>query len=225
MASAQAEQETRKKRWGWYFAIGIGILLTALVTVALVFFWREMWNIGSIGILGRRYGYLIGFMVSVMGGITVIPVPSLLVVFSLGHIVNPLFLGFLSGLGEALGGITVYLTGAGGGVIWSKLRSKRQDSYAETSQASAKPKPHARWLTLYYRMVSWIQRRGCTWFVFITSAFVWGLYYPAGLAAGTLHIGLMRFFLISWIGKTIRGMIVAFGGYWGLRFVLQWIGA
>jgi len=232
LAVEQGEVKTQKRGWGWYLVIGIGLLLTVLVTISLVLFWQEMWDVGEVGSLSRRYGYLIGFLVSIMGGITVIPFPSLLVIFNLGHILklldplwlNPLCLGLLSGLGEALGGITVYLTGAGGGAIWSKFRAKRPGFYTQPSTASTQPGRHSRWQKLYHRLIGWVERRGTSWFVFITSAFIWGLYYPAGLAAGTLHMGLKRFFFISWAGKTIRGMIIAFGGYWGLHFLIQWIG-
>ena len=48
---------------------------------------------------------------------------------------------------------------------------------------------------------------------------------PAGLAAGSLRMGLVKFFLISWAGKTVRFLYIAYAGYWGLQFILKWIGA
>ena len=121
-------------------------------------------------------------------------------VFNLGHVLkvfnphwlNPLYLGLLSGLGEALGGITVYLTGAGGGAIWSRLQTKRQGSHTQPSKITAQPEHISGWRKSYYRLIAWVERRGASWFVFVTSAFIWGLYYPAGLAAGTLRIGQLK---------------------------------
>jgi len=43
----------------------------------------------------------------------------------------------------------------------------------------------------------------------------------AGLAAGSLRMGLLRFFLISWAGKTVRYLYVAVAGYYGLEFILK----
>ena len=42
---------------------------------------------------------------------------------------------------------------------------------------------------------------------------------PAGLAAGSMGMGLIKFFLISWAGKTVRYLYVAAAGYYGLEFV------
>lgn len=221
MAVKQVEQETRKKGWVRYLLLGIGVLLSVLMVVVIVFFWEELRDVEG---LAQHYGYLGGFLISIFGGITIVPVPSLLVVFTLGGVLNPVYVGLLAGLGEALGGVTVYLTGAGGGAVFSKFRPRRrvydQSGSSSDNPTSAQPKPRSRW----QRLIGWVERRGSSWAVFITSAFVWGLYYPTSLAAGTLRIGLKRFFLISLVGKTVRGMIVAFGGYGGLRFLLQWLG-
>lgn len=214
-------------RWGQYLLIGIGILLTVLLAVGIVYFWDEMRDIPS---MAYGYGYAGGFLVSILGGITIIPIPSLLVIFTLGGVLNPLYVGLVSGLGEALGGVTVYLTGAGGGTIWSGLRSRRHAFYDQPRPGydivtPVRPKLRSGWQTFYNRLAGSVGRWGASWSVFIVSAFAWGLYYPAGLAAGTLHMGLKRFFLVSWAGKTIRGLIVAYAGYWGFYFLLQWLGA
>jgi len=197
-----------------------------LLTVGIVYFWDEMRDVES---LATGYGYAGGFLVSILGGITVIPVPSLLVIFTLGGVLNPLYVGLVAGLGEAVGGITVYLTGASGGAIWSKLRDKQQASYEQPRPSydivtPVQSRINSRWQTIYDRLARSIGRRGSSLLVFIVSAMVFSPYYFAGLAAGSLHMGLKRFFLISLAGKTVKGMMVAYAGYWGLRFLLKWIG-
>jgi len=221
----QVKQEAQKRGWGQYLLIGIGFLLTVLLVVAVVFFWEEM----RVESLGYQYGYAGGFLVGILGGITIIPIPSLLVVFTLGGVLNPIYVGLISGLGEALGGITVSLTGAGGGAIWSRLRSKQQAFYDQPSPSYDKPTPvqsklRSRWQTFYDRLAGSVGRQGSSWLVFVVSAMVFSPFYFAALAAGSLHMGLKRFFLASWAGKTIKGLIVACAGYWGLHFLLQWIG-
>lgn len=197
-----------------------------LLVVAVVYSWEEMRDVES---LSYRYGYAGGFVVSIFGGITIIPIPSLLVIFTLGGVLNPLYVGLVSGFGEALGGITVYLTGAGGGAIWARLRSRQQTFETQPRRGYDIVTPvqtefHTRGQTLYDRLAGSVGRRGSSWLVFVISAMVFGPFYFAGLAAGTLHMGLKRFFLVCWAGKTVKGLMVAYAGYWGLHFLLRWIG-
>ncbi|HLB28166.1 MAG TPA: hypothetical protein VJK47_03025, partial [Dehalococcoidales bacterium] len=72
----------------------------------------------------QAYGYLGVFIVGILCGITVIPAPTQLLVFTFGHVLNPIWVGLIAGFGGAIGGITVYLTGAGVQTMWSKLRSR-----------------------------------------------------------------------------------------------------
>lgn len=166
-------------------------------------------------------------MVSVLGGVTVIPAPSLAVTFTLGRVLNPVYVGLVSGFGEALGGLTIYLTGASAETIWSRLRYKEQNLERRLGLGyDIGQRVHYRFGEAFYnRLVKWVGGKGGSSVVFIVAAMPLSPFYFAGLAAGTLHMGLMRFFLLSWTGKTIKGMTVAFAGYWGLRSLLQWIGS
>jgi len=212
-----------RRSWRFYLISGLGFLLTALLLVVMVYFWEEIQQ-------AKGYGYAGGFLVSVLGGVAIIPAPSLAVTFALGHALNPLYVGLVAGLGEALGGITVYLTGAGVGTIWSRLRAKEQaferrlgldDNVTVPTQSHFWTRGEA----FYNRLVKWIGRKGASWVVFIVAAVPLSPFYFAGLAAGSLRMGLLRFFVISWAGRTIKGLTVAFAGYGGLYFLLEWIGA
>ena len=223
MAVREVKQEAQEKGWRQYLLISIGILLTVLLAGGVFYFWEEIQQ-------AEGYGYAGGFVVSLLGGITIIPVPSLLVIFTLGHALNPVYVGLVSGLGEALGGITVYLTGAGGGAIWSKLRSRQQVVYNQSSSEhhSSTPVESEVWSkgqTFYNRLVGLVGRRGSFWVVFAASAMIVSPFYFAGLAAGTLRMDLKKFFLASWAGKTVKGLCIASAGYWGLHLLLQWFGA
>ena len=214
MAGNQVDQEVRRGWWRHYFIIGFGILFTVLVVSALVYFWDEMQDAAG-------YGYAGGFLVSVMAGVTIIPAPALPVIFTLGHKLSPLYVGLVAGLGEALGGITVYLTGAGGGTIWSKLRSKQPAVYGQPgSRSGATPllprELQSRQQVFFDHVMAPMRRWGGFWPVFIASAMVFSPFYLVGLGAGALGIGLKKFFLISWAGKTVQGLYVAFAGQWGL---------
>lgn len=219
MLGMQIKQERPKRSWRFFLISSLGFLLTVLLAVAVVYFWEEMQQ-------ARGYGYAGGFLVSIMGGVTIIPVPSLLVIFTLGRVLNPVYIGLVSGLGEALGGITVYLTGAGVGTIWFRLQSRKQPFEYQPNPAydivrPAQSKLWSKGQSFYNRLVDWAERRGASWVVFIASSIPFSPFYFAGLAAGSLKMGLLRFFLVSWAGKTIRGLIIAFAGYWGLYFLAQ----
>ena len=205
-----------------YYLIAGGLLFSGLVVAALVYFWDEIQ--GAAG-----YGYAGCFVVTIMAGMTVIPAPALAVVFTLGHKLNPLYVGLVAGLGEAIGGATIYLTGAGGGTIWARLRGKRQtaNTLPDLENSDAPLFSHefqSKQRAFFNRIAKPMQRWGGFWPVFIASAMLFSPYYVVGLGAGALGMGLRKFFLVSWAGKTVKGLYIAFAGYWGLYFLLRWLG-
>ncbi|MBI4180491.1 MAG: VTT domain-containing protein [Chloroflexi bacterium] len=221
MGVTRVEQKRpKRRRWHFHLIGGLGILLTIGLIVALIYFWDEMQQ-------AQGYGYLGEFLVSIPAGITLIPAPSFVVTFALGRVLNPVYVGLLSGLGEAIGGIVVYLTGSGAETMWSRFVSSEVISESQLSQdpdivRTAESKFWYKSSAWYNRLVGWVGGRGGGWVVFIASAVpVLNLFYPAGIAAGSLRMGLLRFFLISWAGKTLKGLIIAFAGHGGLSFLPQ----
>jgi membrane protein DedA with SNARE-associated domain len=127
----------------------------------------------------------------------------LLVVFTLGSILEPAIVGALAGLGEAIGSIAVYLTGYGGHRAIKKL---------ETIDHRLTPK-----------FERWIHRRGSI-AVFLMSSIINPLFFPFVAVAGAMHFSLTKFFFLCWAGKTIKGIGVAYLGFYGLGSVLRLIG-
>ncbi|MFC2010733.1 hypothetical protein ACFLUR_00355 [Chloroflexota bacterium] len=219
----QIEQDRPKLDWRFYLISGLGILFTVLLIGVAIYFREEIQY-------AQGYGYVGVFFVGILCGLTIIPAPTLLLVFTFGHILNPLYVGLVAGFGAAIGGITVYLTGAGVQTIWSKLRNKEHAFQRRLGLGDNITKPvqsqfWAKGEAFYNRLVKWVGGKGGSWVIFITSVMVISPFYFASLAAGSLRTGLIRFFLISWAGKTIRYLTVAFAGYWGLYFLLKWMGA
>jgi len=68
-----------------------------------------------------------------------------------------------------------------------------------------------------------MERRG-SWTLFLLSAILNPFFYPAALTAGAMRFGIRRYFIICWIGKTIKGMTVAYAGFYGLRGLLRMLG-
>jgi membrane protein YqaA with SNARE-associated domain len=198
--------------------IGVGILISVLFVVGIFYFWEEIEH-------RMGYGYLTNFLVSIIGGSLFIPISNMPVVFVLGNRLNPVYVGLIAGFGEAIGGIDAYLAGAGGKILWYKFMAERM-VLQPTDSSLDKPvptqvKPRSRWRILFKRLAAQFHKRSGSWAIFITSSVLWWLSYPVAIAAGTSGIGLKRFFLISWAGKTVRGLIIAFAGYWAFEFFLK----
>lgn len=177
----------------------VGIVVTLLMAVAVVYFWEFVRGL-------ETYGYFGVFVISVLGGATIIvPVPMLAVVFALGGVMKyPVLVGVAAGLGETLGALTIYMTGYGGGTALINLN-------------------HSKIQAVYSRLVRWTGLRGSL-LLFVLAAVLNPFFYPAALTAGALRFGIRRYFFICWAGKTIKGMTVAFAGYWGLRGLLRMLG-
>jgi membrane protein YqaA with SNARE-associated domain len=175
------------------------------------------------------YGYAGVFVVGILCGVTIIPAPTLVMVFTMGGVLNPAYVGLIAGLGGAFGGITVYLTGAGANTIFSKFRARGEAYEEEPGQAYdiVHPVESKFWTNgeeLYKRVVRWFGGKGGYWTLFISSALIISPFYFAGLAAGSMRMGLWKFFLISWAGKTIRYLMISYAGYYALDGLLNWIG-
>ncbi len=198
-----AEQKPEKKfSTKAAYLLGIfGIVVTLLMAAAVVYYWEWVRALGA-------YGYAGALLISVLGGATIIvPVPMLAVIFALGRVMEYTWLvGIANGLGETIGALTIYMTGYGGG---SALLYNRT---------------HSRLHNAYVKLMNLMERRG--WLIlFVLAAVLNPFFYPAALAAGALRFGAKRYFIITWVGKTIKGMTVAYAGYWGLRGLLRMLGA
>jgi membrane protein YqaA with SNARE-associated domain len=194
------EKEGKKVSHKIAYILGIfGVIATLLMAVAVIYFWE--WVRALEG-----YGYLGAFLISILGGATIIiPVPMLAVVFALGGVMKYTWLvGVLAGLGETLGALTIYMTGYGGG----------------TAIHNAK---HGKIQAAYDRMMKLMEQRGSLT-LFLLASVLNPFFYPAALAAGALRFGIRKYFFICWAGKTIKGMTVAYAGYWGLRGLLRMLG-
>ena len=199
MTSTEKEGRVRRgaRRWEYYVGV-LGIFLTIAMAVAVVYFWDSVQRL-------EGYGYAGAFFISILGGATIIiPVPMLAVVFALGGVLTPYWVGVAAGLGETVGALTIYMTGYGGGT--ALINSK-----------------HGRIQAAYGRLMGLMERRG-SWTLFLLSAILNPFFYPAALTAGALRFGMRRYFIICWVGKTIKGMTVAYAGYYGLRGLLRMLG-
>lgn len=147
----------------------------------------------------HNYGYVGIFLANLIASASLVaPVPALAMVFALGGVLNPLLVGILSGIGATLGEITGYLLGFGGREVMEKVR-------------------------FYHRIEDWMAKRG--WLIILVLALIPNPFFDiAGAAAGALRYPLWKFFLFAGIGKLAKSLLVAYGGAWGLPWVLHKLG-
>ena len=194
------------KRWEYWLSI-TGLVLTIVIIAVVVRY------IDDIQALRGWYGYVGAFFIGIFGGATYIaPVPMLPTIFILGTVIRPsfapylgpVFIGLIAGLGEAVGALTIYMTGYGGGAVLASTR-------------------HTKVRAIYSRILGWMERRGAL-VLFIFSAVVNPFFYPIAFTAGATHYSFKKYTMICIIGKSIKGITVAFAGYWGLGSILRALG-
>jgi len=148
-----------------------------------------------------EWGYLGCFFINVLAsGTLVMPGFGLVLTFTLGGVLNPAIVGAVAGIGEAIGAIGAYLTGYAGKGLFRDSNSG-----------------------LYLRFSNIVDRHGSK-AVFFIACIISPIYYPFAVLLGMLRFGWVRFFLATWAGRTVKNMVLAYLGYFGLRSILQWLG-
>ena len=192
MEDTQERQQYRKGIRKGDLILGIlGIIVTLLLIVAIIYYKDQVDKLGA-------YGYIGAFIISIFGGATVlIPVPSLPTIFALGGILNPLLVGVCGGLGEPIGELTGYMAGRGGRIAFA-----------------------GKYQSIYLRVESWMRRRG-TLTIFLFAAVLNPFFDLVGFAAGAMHYPLSRFLFVCALGKIVKCSYVALAGAWGFRLFLR----
>ena len=148
-----------------------------------------------------QYGYIGCFITNILASGTIAtPGLGMIITFTLGGVLNPAIVGAVAGIGEALGAVSAYFTGYSG-------RGLFRDSNN----------------SLYLRFNDILHRHGSKG-VFFMASIINPFYYPFALFMGMIRFGWARFFLATWAGRTIKNMVLAYLGYFGLRSILQWLG-
>ena len=133
------------------------------------------------------YGYPGIFVLSFMAYATVLlPAPGVAVVFTMGSIFNPLGVALAAGTGAALGELSGYLAGFSGQAVVERVE-------------------------VYERLTRWMKKNGSLT-VFLLAVIPNPFFDLAGLAAGSLKMPVVRFFIFCWMGEVVKMGIFAFAG-------------
>jgi membrane protein YqaA with SNARE-associated domain len=133
-------------------------------------------------------GYPGVFVLSFLASATIVlPAPGLLPVISLGSAgLNIWLLGLSAGAGSTLGEMSGYLAGFSGQVVVENQK-------------------------MYDRLVTWMERYGLL-IIFILAVIPSPLFDLAGVVSGVLRVPLWRFLLVTFAGKTVKMITVAYLG-------------
>ena len=191
------------KRWEFWVGL-LSLAVTFGFAILIVFYWQNVRDLAGFSYVGL-------FFISILGGVTVIiPVPSLAVQFSMGAVLHPAIVGAVSGLGTGIGGTLIYLFGRSGRRIFYKADYSPRDSNNF----------FVRWTV---KVTSWAKSKGML-AVFLMSAMLNPIFFPMALAIGASRFKVWKFFAMCWAGNTVKSMIIAYLGYFGLGSILRAIG-
>jgi membrane protein YqaA with SNARE-associated domain len=207
------DRETKKPRKrSWYLILLSVLLIVAIGALAVAYREDLKYVVDNIDHY-EKYAYIIAFVVNFMAGATVIVyVPGVPTVFALGGIMpfpyGQLVVGVVAGLGEALGGFTGYMMGRGG------------ESYLKDP---GNGKIQRAFQKIYSRIDDWMGKRGYVT-VFLASAIFNPFYMFFGATAGATRMAPWKYYLASAAGKMVKATYVAYLGYWGMGYILGWLG-
>ena len=136
------------------------------------------------------YGLPGVFLFTLLTSATIIlPAPSLIVVFTLGGVLDPLWVGAVAGVGASLGELSGYIAGASGRVVVEDTPT-------------------------YQRILSWMgtHRAFAGWLILLLAFVPLPIIDLAGMAAGALRMPVWQFLLWCLAGKVPKMILVAWLG-------------
>jgi len=151
--------------------------------------------------LVNSFGYLGVFLLGAISAATLfLPTPAFIIVFAIAPAFNPVLLGFVAGLGAAVGELSGYLIGFGGERVLLKKYEKRVKEVERSFQK------HGSKLII---------------FVFAATPLPFDI---VGLFCGVIRYPLKSFFLFTLAGKLVKYWAIAFAGYYGMQWLLNILG-
>jgi membrane protein YqaA with SNARE-associated domain len=136
----------------------------------------------------ENMGYLGVFLLGMLANATIfLPAPSWAVTIAAGATLNPLLVAMAAGAGEALGELTGYLAGSSGSIV---LEDR------ENYQKSAR-----------------LMKRWGVWFIMFLAFIPNPAFDIVGILAGALRMPIPKFLWGTFLGKFLRAVLLAYGGY------------
>ena len=147
-----------------------------------------------------QYGYLGIFIVSLIGAVSIVfPIPYTLLIFTMGHILEPSLVAIAGGLGSSLGEFSGYVLGYYGRVAISEERRRKMD----------------------YMLKIFDRYGAVTIFLFALTPLPDDLLF---IPLGIMRYKFIKAFIPCAIGKLLMCFILAYGGRFSIEIIRSYIG-
>jgi len=142
----------------------------------------------------KQYGYVGIFFVALLANATVfIPAPGVAIIYAMGAVFNPFYVGMVAGTGGAIGELSGFLAGFSGQAVVERTH-------------------------LYEQIKPQVDKYG-GWAILVLSAIPNPFFDIAGFAAGIAKMKMRTFLFSVWIGQLIKMTLFAFAG----KYSVEWI--
>ncbi len=156
----------------------------------------------------QTFGYLGFVVVGFLSSFTIfLPSPAFIVVFVSAPFFNPVLLGIATGLGAAIGEMTSYALGYGLETIAEK-KSKKKSRFRKQIEEVKK----------------WFKKYHPDFVIFFFAAMPLLPVDAVGIFCGAIKYDKRKFFFFMLIGKIIKFTVLAFMGFYGIGFALDYFG-
>ena len=146
----------------------------------------------------KQYGYLGVFFVALLANATVfIPAPGVAIIYAMGAIFNPFYVGIAAGTGGAVGELSGFLAGFSGQAIIENTH-------------------------IYERIKPWVDKYG-GWAIFVLAAIPNPFFDVAGFAAGIAKMKMRTFLFSVWLGQLIKMTLFAYAGHYSIEWISSFI--
>ncbi len=163
------------------------ILRFALAILITVIAMVGLWFVQRYDVIGK-VGYAGVFALGFLANATIIlPAPSWAVTIVASATLHPFFVALAAGAGEALGEITGYLAGSSGSIVLEE-----RESYKKSAR---------------------LMKRWGVWFIMGLAFIPNPAFDIVGIIAGALRLPVAKFLWGTFLGKFIRALLLAYGGY------------
>lgn len=160
------------------------LLFVSIGLILLSYYFRDqLVHLGKFGILGI-------FLINLISSITLfLPAPAIATVVAGGFLYNPLIVALVAALGSAIGDFVGYLLGRSGKEVLLKKNSFWYNIFKETFHKFG---------VIFIILFSFIPNP---------------IFDIVGLVAGLFSYSPARFFAYVFIGRLLRNLLLAYGGF------------
>lgn len=189
----------------------IATIPTVILSILGIYYRNELLNISGIAGYSLLGMLVISFAAGSLLSFTAVPVPYWFFVFTLPTILAPkwgisapVLVALISALGATLGHMPTFFLGYGGSSLAEKRFARFENRF-------------------HTRGLAWARKHGA-WASFLISAVFNPIHLPMTIAMGMIRYSPLKFFVFSFLGNTLKGLLLAFAGYYGINSLLRLIG-